>query len=74
VLRVCGSVEPEFKLLFAFPEFGWLHSLDLSHFWSEMLLVIIIVVRNVFLVVGSVSVLIQNELTETVVFKDKLSV
>lgn len=73
VFRVSGSVEPEFKLLLAFPEFGWLHSLNLSHFWSEMLLVIIIVVRNVFLVVGSVSVLIQNELTETVVFKDKLS-
>ena len=56
------------------PELFGFKSLSLSHFWSEMLLVIVIKIRSVFLVLSGVSVLIKYISAEVVIFENILSV
>lgn len=68
------AIESEFKLLFGLPEILGLESFDFSHLWSEMLLIFVVKIGGIFFVMSGVSVLIEDEFAEVVVFKDILPV
>ena len=74
MLGIKSSINSEFKELFGLPKFFRLKSLDLSHFGPEMFLVFVIKIRDVFLVMGCVSVFVEDEFAQVVVFKDVFSV
>ena len=73
MFSVRRAIDSEFKALLTLPEFFRFKSFDFSHLRPEVLLIVVIEIRNVFLVMYGVSVFVENEFAEVGVFKDVLS-
>lgn len=74
MLGIKSRIDSEFKELFRLPKLFRLKSFYLSHFRPEMFLIFVIEVRNVFLVMSCVSVFVEDEFAQIVVFKNVFSV